>query len=150
MMDSGVSEAFLRSIDPELTEMMDNKTIPEKTMDDCPSMYDPPLTSVKDIKKELDDAKAGVIESDSVYGRNKVNDRSIDDPVNHPSHYTSGQIECIDFIDDCGYGLDFCLGNAMKYLTRCKKKGTCEQDLRKAAWYAQRAADGIQKGIYKI
>lgn len=78
------------------------------------------------------------------------NDVQIDDPVNHPSHYTSGKIECIDFIDDCGYGLDFCIGNAMKYLTRCKKKGTCEQDLRKAAWYAQRAADGIQKGIYKI
>ncbi len=41
------------------------------------------------------------------------------DPVNHPSHYTSGSIECIDFIDSCGYGLDFCLANAIKYLSTC-------------------------------
>ena len=72
------------------------------------------------------------------------------DPVNHPSHYTSGSIECIDFIDSCGYGLDFCLANAIKYLTRCKLKGTCEQDIRKAIWYATHAADGIQKGLYII
>lgn len=70
------------------------------------------------------------------------------DPVNHPAHYTSGTIECIDFIDSCGYGLDFCLANAIKYLTRCKLKGTCEQDIRKAIWYATHAAEGIRKGVY--
>lgn len=73
-----------------------------------------------------------------------------DDPVNHPTHYTSGTIECIDFIDSCGYGLDFCLANAIKYLTRCKLKGTCEQDIRKAIWYATHAAEGIRKGVYTI
>ena len=26
----------------------------------------------------------------------------MDDPVNHPSHYTSGSIEVIDFIEDGG------------------------------------------------
>jgi hypothetical protein len=72
------------------------------------------------------------------------------DPVNHPSHYTSGSIECIDFIDSCGYGLDFCLANAIKYLTRCKLKGTCEQDIRKAIWYATHAADKIHEGLYEI
>lgn len=72
------------------------------------------------------------------------------DPVNHPSHYTSGSIECIDFIDSCGYGLDFCLANAIKYLTRCKLKGTCEQDIRKAIWYATHAADGLKEGKYSI
>ena len=72
------------------------------------------------------------------------------DPVNHPSHYTSGTIECIDFIDSCGYGLDFCLANAIKYLTRCKLKGTCEQDIRKAIWYANHAAEGLRKGVYTI
>ena len=72
------------------------------------------------------------------------------DPVNHPSHYTSGSIECIDFIDSCGYGFDFCLANAIKYLTRCKLKGTCEQDIRKAIWYATHAADGLKEGKYKI
>lgn len=72
------------------------------------------------------------------------------DPVNHPSHYTSGSIECIDFIDSCGYGLDFCLANAIKYLTRCKLKGTTVQDIRKAIWYATHAADKLESGEYKI
>ena len=53
------------------------------------------------------------------------------DPVECPSHYVYGKIECIDFIDSCGYGLGFCLGNAIKYITRCGHKGTTEQDLRK-------------------
>lgn len=73
-----------------------------------------------------------------------------DDPVNHPTHYTSGTIECIDYIDSCGYGLDFCLANAIKYLTRCKLKGTPEQDIRKAIWYATHAADGLRNGKYKL
>ena len=73
-----------------------------------------------------------------------------EDPVNHPTHYTSGTIECIDYIDSCGYGLDFCLANAIKYLTRCKLKGTPEQDIRKAIWYATHAAEGLRKGMYKI
>ncbi len=77
-------------------------------------------------------------------------EKDLDDPVNHPTHYTSGSIECIDFIDSCGYGLDFCLANAIKYLTRCKLKGTCEQDIRKAIWYATHAADKIQEGKYSV
>ena len=72
------------------------------------------------------------------------------DPVEHPSHYTSGTIECIDFIDSCGYGLDFCLGNALKYLTRCKLKGTTVQDIKKAIWYAQHAVNGLENGTYKV
>ena len=72
------------------------------------------------------------------------------DPVNHPSHYTSGSIECIDFIDSCGSGLDFCLANAIKYLTRCKLKGTTVQDIRKAIWYATHAADKLKSGEYKV
>lgn len=73
-----------------------------------------------------------------------------EDPVNHPNHYTYGSIECIDFIDSCGYGFDFCLANAIKYLTRCKLKGTPEQDIRKAIWYATHAADGLKDGKYKL
>lgn len=72
-----------------------------------------------------------------------------DDPVSHPHHYTAGNIECIDYIDSCGYGLDFCLANAIKYLTRCKLKGTTVQDIRKAIWYATHAADKLESGEYK-
>ena len=41
-------------------------------------------------------------------------------PVSHPSHYTSGKIEVIDFITD--QKLDFCLGNVIKYISRAGKK----------------------------
>ena len=80
----------------------------------------------------------------------KAVSKSTDDPVSHPHHYTAGNIECIDFIDSCGYGLDFCLANAIKYLTRCKLKGTTVQDIRKAIWYAEHAAEKLESGDYKI
>ena len=63
------------------------------------------------------------------------------DIVNHPSHYTDGKIECIDFIEDQGFG--FHLGNAVKYISRCGKKNPKKEieDLQKAKWYIQRAID---------
>ena len=40
--------------------------------------------------------------------------------IKHPSHYTYGKIETIDFIlDKC---LDFSLGNAIKYIVRAGHK----------------------------
>lgn len=62
------------------------------------------------------------------------------DPVNHPSHYTSGKYEVIDIIED-QLGADgirgFCLGNAVKYICRAGKKDPTKtrQDLEKAIWY---------------
>jgi len=46
----------------------------------------------------------------------------MNDPVNHPSHYTDGNIEVIDFIEDKKFG--YCLGNAIKYISRAGKKNT--------------------------
>lgn len=65
-------------------------------------------------------------------------DTSEDDPVNHPSHYTDGKIEVIDYIEDKGLG--FCLGNAVKYISRAGKKDQSKEieDLLKAIWYIQR------------
>lgn len=61
-----------------------------------------------------------------------------DDQVNHPSHYTSGKIEVIDFIED--QKLDFHLANALKYICRAGKKNPekTAEDLRKAVWYIER------------
>jgi hypothetical protein len=60
------------------------------------------------------------------------------DPVNHPSHYTTGRIETIDFIEDKGLG--FHLGNAVKYIVRAGKKDPEKtvEDLEKAVWYLRR------------
>ena len=57
--------------------------------------------------------------------------------VNHPEHYNKGKIEAIDAIED--WGLDFNLGNAVKYICRAEHKGEFKQDIKKAIWYLQRS-----------
>ena len=58
------------------------------------------------------------------------------DMVNHPPHYTSGGIETIDFIE--AKGLNYHLGQVIKYVSRAGKKGDALQDLQKARWYLDR------------
>jgi len=63
------------------------------------------------------------------------------DNVNHPSHYTSGKVECIDAIESATQGLEsieaVCTGNVIKYIWRWKQKNGIE-DLKKAEWYLNR------------
>lgn len=61
-----------------------------------------------------------------------------DDIVNHPQHYTTGDIECIDAIKasmstEAFYG--YLKGNILKYMWRYEKKDNKSTDLAKAAWY---------------
>lgn len=60
------------------------------------------------------------------------------DPVNHPSHYTYGTYETIDFIESQNF--DFCIANAVKYISRAGVKDPLKtkEDLEKAIWYIQR------------
>lgn len=63
------------------------------------------------------------------------------DPVNSPSHYTQGGIECIEAIKASMTHEEFCgylKGCAIKYLWRYKHKGKPVEDLKKAAWYQDR------------
>ena len=55
--------------------------------------------------------------------------------INHPNHYNAGSIETIDLIKDMGIAEEFCVGNAIKYITRYKYKGRPVEDLEKARWY---------------
>lgn len=68
------------------------------------------------------------------------------DAVNHPSHYTDGKIEVIDFIDD--KGLNFCRGNAVKYIARAGKKNPDKEieDLQKAIWYLNHEINRLKGG----
>lgn len=70
-----------------------------------------------------------------------------DDPVDHPSHYTRGSIECADAIESAGYGMGFYRGSAIKYLWRAGKKQAADEceDLRKAAWYVTREIERMQR-----
>ena len=55
------------------------------------------------------------------------------DNVNQPSHYTShpSGVECIDITRH----MNFCLGNAIKYIWRAGLKGDSIEDLKKAKKY---------------
>ena len=68
------------------------------------------------------------------------------DPVNHPAHYTSGGIECIDAMQ-AAFGdeavKDFCLCNAFKYLWRHRSKNGVE-DLKKCRWYLNRLIEEME------
>jgi hypothetical protein len=65
------------------------------------------------------------------------NKSNVEDKVNSPSHYSHGEIECIDAIaaaltpDELK---GFVKGNVIKYLWRTEHKGGLE-DLEKARWY---------------
>ena len=65
------------------------------------------------------------------------------DPIN-PPHYRAhpSGIEAIQITE----ALNFCLGNAIKYILRCDEKGDPITDLRKAAWYINREIDRRQRG----
>jgi len=63
------------------------------------------------------------------------------DPINHPPHYKVGGIETIDFIE--AKGLDYNLGNVVKYITRADHKGNKLEDLRKAQWYLTREINSL-------
>ena len=70
-----------------------------------------------------------------------------DDPVNHPSHYTRGGIECIDAIKASMSPAEFrgfLKGNAMKYIWRYDAKGKPVEDLEKAMWYLTRLRNEIK------
>lgn len=60
------------------------------------------------------------------------------DEVNHPTHYTNGNIECIDIIREMVRGKSemeaACIANVVKYLYRYKDKGGIKS-VEKAQWY---------------
>lgn len=71
------------------------------------------------------------------------------DNVNHPSHYTAGNIECIDAIQEAVKGLEgdeaFFTGNILKYMWRWKRKNGVE-DLKKARFYIDRLIKQTENG----
>lgn len=66
------------------------------------------------------------------------------DMVNHPPHYETNGIECIDAMrasqgDEAVQ--DFCICNAFKYIWRSSHKGSEIEDLKKAVWYLNKAIE---------
>ena len=63
-------------------------------------------------------------------------EKPLSDNVNHPAHYLQhpSGIEVIQITEH----LNFCLGNAVKYILRADHKGKPIEDLNKARWYIER------------
>ena len=72
------------------------------------------------------------------------------DPVHHPAHYTAGQFEAIDVIEDAvqhapdpvAGGLQWQL---LKYALRLWHKDDPLQDARKARWYLDRLIERLER-----
>jgi len=75
------------------------------------------------------------------------------DNVNHPSHYTWLKKECGIEVIDIVRHLDFCRGNAIKYILRAGKKESAGksslekeiEDLEKARWYISDLISQLKK-----
>lgn len=106
----------------DLADLMGFEVIDEPTIGEIVAKHseDDTPTAAETVEENSEDAKP--------------------DPVNHPAHYTSGGIECIDAMQ-AAFGAeavkDFCLCNAFKYLWRHRNKNGVE-DLKKARWYLNR------------
>lgn len=83
------------------------------------------------------------------------------DNVDHPSHYTSGGIECIDAMKAMLAGYEqakiatkfywhFLSGQVLKYLWRWPLKERPLQDLKKARWYLDRLIDDVEKQDHAV
>ncbi len=84
--------------------------------------------------------------ADCIYGPSfdKPQIKKTHDAVNHPSHYTEhpSGVECIQVTEH----MNFCLGNAMKYIWRAGLKSNSPvEDLRKARWYIDREIERLVK-----
>lgn len=70
---------------------------------------------------------------------------TITDPVNRPAHYggKDNTYKAIKVIE--AWKLGFCLGNAVKYISRAGKKNHEKtiEDLQKAAWYINREIERL-------
>lgn len=80
---------------------------------------------------------------------------SNNDRVSHPKHYTWLKDKCGVEVIDITRHMDFCLGNAVKYLLRAGHKteqGYTDrektiEDLRKAVWYINDKINQLTKDI---
>ena len=78
----------------------------------------------------------------------KAEQEDQEDAVNHPSHYTQGEVECIDAIASAcinKQGIEaVCVANVIKYIWRYERKNGIE-DVKKAQWYLQKLIQELEK-----
>lgn len=110
----------------KMTTVEDSKKTEERQKED----------SKKTEERHIEDSNKETVQVPTAEHINKMYGNIKHDAVNHPSHYTRGKIEVIDFIED--QQLPYHLGNVIKYIARAGYKGDKLEDLKKARWYLDR------------
>lgn len=88
---------------------------------------------------------------DLIFGNDaNLDEEKTEDMVNHPSHYTSGGVECIDAITSALSSYEdsvdsWLVGQVIKYLWRAPLKGKYEEDIKKAQFYLNRLVEKIDE-----
>ena len=87
-------------------------------------------------------------ERQSVYASQQKCEDIATDLVNHPRHYTNhpSGIECIQITQH----MNFCLGNAVKYIWRADLKNDAIEDLRKAVFYINKEIERRSNAVPKM
>jgi len=101
------------------------------------------MNAAHDEDSELWEEDAGQVdwEDESLEDIIARQDEEEEDMVGAPKHYNTGNIECIDAIEESMSSVAFkgyLKGNCMKYLWRYDYKGKQVEDLQKAGWYLQK------------
>lgn len=86
--------------------------------------------SKKTEERHIEDSSKETVQVPTAEHMDKMCGNIKHDAVNHPSHYTRGKIEVIDFIED--QQLPYHLGNVIKYIARAGYKGDKLEDLKKS------------------
>jgi len=105
---------------------------------------------IKELVGDLDIPSAGFTSISVDYGdENEAKDgkHACNDPVNHPYHYTFGNIECMDLMKDMLTKEEFhgyLKATALKYLWRFERKGNPVQDLNKCKFYIDKLIEELE------
>lgn len=102
-----------------------------KMLENLPKAPKAKRTPVEDLNTTIWDTPLDTVNPEAITMIEPPND-----PVNHPAHYTEhpSGVECIQVTEH----MNFCLGNAVKYIWRAELKGRTIEDLEKAIFYVQR------------
>jgi hypothetical protein len=116
--------------------------------------------NVEMVAQEVEAMKYGEIPAESILDADLIDtnktsatdtsDRGQGDAVEHPSHYNTGRFETIEIIEEITQGYDdgyvsYCVGNAVKYLSRAPfKHESPHEDIHKASKYLEFALGALK------
>lgn len=103
------------------------------------------INKLNDKLKNISESMSDIVRL--VLSEGESDSTSTNDNVNHPSHYGTGNFECIDvMIETQGKEavMDFCVCNAFKYIYRHNNKNGVE-DIKKAKWYLDKYIELAEK-----